>query len=76
MKRTLSLQDWLMLAILIVVVNVGIRLLDKPITADAQAGGPDVAVAMSADGRKAIIVRPGHYSVFDTVANKFRNGNW
>ena len=75
MKRTLSLQDWLMLAILIVFVNVGIRLLDKPITADAQdRPAAPVAAAISNDGQTVVIVKSTQYKIIRSSTES--GGGW
>ena len=65
-----------MLVILIVVVNVGIRLLDRPITAEAQSrASVPVAAAISHDGSTAVIVKGDQYKVIHPMPGE-KTSKW
>jgi hypothetical protein len=63
MRSNLTLADWIIVAVLIGVINLCVRWLDKPIFAEAQSKDAGVAAAISADGSRAVIVKESKWMV-------------
>ena len=63
MKSKIAFTDWLLIAILIVLFNIGFQAFGTPVAASAQERQSSVAAAMSADGKRAVVAKHDKYVV-------------